>query len=34
MKPCEDCLDVKLWEMECIQKLVWYEDNDKRFKGE
>ena len=34
MKPCEDCLDVKLWEMECVQKLVWYEANDERLKGE
>ena len=33
-KPCEKCMDIILWRMECIEKLAWYEDNDERFKKE
>ena len=32
MEPCEHCLEVTLWQMECGQKLAWYEDNDERLK--
>ena len=31
-EPCENCLDARLWQMECVQKLGWYEDNDERLK--
>ena len=31
-KPCEHCMDRVLWEMECLEKLKWYEDNDERLK--
>lgn len=33
MKPCEHCMDVILWKMECEEKLAWYEDNDERLKN-
>lgn len=26
------CMDRLHWEMECLEKLKWYEDNDERFK--
>lgn len=29
---CERCLDSLLWQMECIEKLEWYENNDERLK--
>lgn len=32
-KPCKHCMDVLLWEMDCIEKLGWYEDNDERLKN-
>lgn len=31
-KPCEHCIDVTLWRVECLEKLKWYEDNDERCK--
>ena len=31
-KPCENCWDTKLWVIECVEKLGWYEDNDERLK--
>lgn len=33
MKPCEHCMDVILWEIECLEKLGWYEDDDERLKN-
>lgn len=33
MKPCEHCMDVILWQMECEEKLAWYEDNDERLRN-
>lgn len=32
-EPCGHCLKAILWQMECIQKLAWYEDNDERLKN-
>lgn len=31
-KPCEHCMDILLYQNECIEKLAWYENNDKRLK--
>lgn len=31
MKPCERCIDKIVWNMDCISKLGWYEDNDERL---
>ena len=31
-KPCEHCMDALLYQKECIEKLAWYENNDKRLK--
>lgn len=31
-KPCKNCIDGTLWQMDCIEKLKWYEDNDERLK--
>ena len=31
-KPCEHCMDVLLWKMDCIEKLKWYEDKDDHLK--
>ena len=32
MKPCGHCIDITHWKIECLEKLKWYEDNDKRCK--
>lgn len=29
---CKHCMDKILWEIECIEKLAWYEDNDERLR--
>ena len=29
---CEHCIEYKLWVMECIEKLKWYEEKDERLK--
>lgn len=31
-KPCACCMDKTLWNIECFEKLVWYEDHDERLK--
>lgn len=33
-KPCKHCIDIINWEMECIEKLKWYENNDERLKND
>ena len=30
-KPCDKCIDSIVWEMECLEKLGWYEDHDERL---
>ena len=27
------CLDKLCWQIDCMQKLIWYEDNDERLKN-
>ena len=31
---CSLCLKKLLWQMDCMQKLKWYEDHDERLKKE
>lgn len=31
-EPCKRCIDNILWNMECVEKLEWYENNDERLK--
>ena len=31
-EPCKHCTDYTIWQIECIEKLKWYEDRDERFK--
>lgn len=31
---CETCIERIIWQSDCLQKLEWYENQDKRLKGE
>lgn len=31
-KPCDHCVEILQWKVECLEKLKWYEDNDERYK--
>ena len=31
-KSCDICTDKISWQLDCISKLAWYEENDKRLK--
>lgn len=33
LKSCKTCIPQITWQMDCINKLQWYEDNDENLKG-